>query len=56
VAVVGPDGAEVGRGLTNYSAEDAGRIAGRKTDQLPGVLGEVRYVELIHRDNFAATG
>lgn len=56
VAVVGPDGAEVGRGLTNYSAEDAGRIAGRKTDQLPEVLGEVRYVELIHRDNFAATG
>jgi glutamate 5-kinase len=56
VAVVGPDGAEVGRGLTNYPADDTRRIAGRKTDQLGAVLGAVRYVELIHRDNFTMTG
>jgi glutamate 5-kinase len=44
-------GAEVGRGLTNYSAADATKIAGLKTEQVTGLLGKSPYVELIHRDN-----
>lgn len=55
VAVCGPDGTELGRGLCNYPNDDAIRLAGRKTEQIAEMLGKVPYVEMIHRDNFAAT-
>ncbi len=42
---------EVARGLSNYSAADAARIAGLDSAQVVGVLGEVPYVEMVHRDN-----
>jgi glutamate 5-kinase len=42
---------EFGRGLTNYSATDAGRIVGLRSDQIAGVLGVVPYEEVVHRDN-----
>jgi glutamate 5-kinase len=45
--------AEIARGLSNYSAADAARIAGLTTDQIVEVLGKVPYAELIHRDNLA---
>jgi glutamate 5-kinase len=44
-------GVEFARGLTNYAAADAERIAGLQTEQLAGVLGAVPYAELVHRDN-----
>ena len=46
-----PDGAEVGRGLVNYDDREAGQIAGRRSDALPGLLGYQGDVTLIHRDN-----
>jgi glutamate 5-kinase len=54
--VCDPEGVEVARGLTNYSAADATRIAGRNTDQVAEVLGKVPYVEIVHRDNLVVVG
>jgi glutamate 5-kinase len=56
VALCGPDGAEFARGLTNYSAADAGRIRGLRTDQIAEVLGTFPYEEIVHRDNLVVTG
>jgi glutamate 5-kinase len=55
VALVDPDGVEFARGLSNYSAEDAGRIGGLRTDQIGEVLGAIPYEEMIHRDNLVVT-
>ena len=38
-------------GLTNYSAADAGRIIGLRTEQIGEVSGAVPYEEMVHRDN-----
>jgi glutamate 5-kinase len=51
VGLCGPDGAEFARGLTNYSAVDASRICGLRSEQVGEVLGKVPYEEIIHRDN-----
>lgn len=51
VTLVGPDGREVARGLTNFGANDAAAIAGRRSDQIEGMLGDLPYAEVIHRDN-----
>ena len=49
VSVVDESGAEVARGLSNYSSTDAARIRGQKAAGLP-------YGELIHRDNLVVIG
>lgn len=49
-------GTEFARGLSNYSAADAVRIAGRNTEQLTAQLGALLYPELVHRDNLVRTG
>jgi glutamate 5-kinase len=51
VAIVGPDGAEVARGLTNYSAEQIARIKGLKTNRITAALGDKPYDEVVHRNN-----
>lgn len=56
VSVCDADGAEFARGLTNYPAADARRIAGLNTEQIAAALGKVPYAELIHRDNLVVTG
>lgn len=53
VRVRSRDGAEIGRGLCNYSAADVGRIRGRRTADIAAVLGRKDYDEVIHRDNLA---
>ncbi len=45
------DGREVARGLVNYSAPDAARIARKPSSDIDTVLGYVDEPELIHRDN-----
>ena len=45
------DRMEVARGLTNYSASDAKRIAGHGTHDIERLLGYLNDDELIHRDN-----
>lgn len=51
VTLIDDGGAEIGRGLVNYSAEECRRIAGVPSDQIDDVLGFSREPELIHRDN-----
>jgi glutamate 5-kinase len=51
IALCDIDGTEFARGLTNYSAADAGRICGLRTEQIGEVLGVVPYEEVVHRDN-----
>ena len=51
VAIIDADGRELARGLVNYSANDARRIAGQPSSQIAGILGFLDEPELIHRDN-----
>ncbi len=51
VSIVTKRGRELARGISNYSAADVGRIKGRRTDELAAVVGEVRFDEVVHRDN-----
>jgi glutamate 5-kinase len=51
VAIVGDDGNGIARGLSNYSAEDVRRIAGKKTAEVRNLLAEAAYDEVVHRDN-----
>jgi glutamate 5-kinase len=56
VALLDSNGEEYARGLTNYSATDAERILGLRTEQIAEVLGDLPYVELVHRDNLVVLG
>ena len=51
VAVLDAQGRELARGLINYGASDARRIARRPSSEIEAVLGFVEESELIHRDN-----
>jgi glutamate 5-kinase len=51
IACVDSEGHEVARGLVNYSAGEARRIAGKPTSEIEALLGYVDEPELIHRDN-----
>ena len=51
VVVRGPDGREIGRGLSAYDAEDALKIAGRSSGDIPAILGFSGRTEMIHRDD-----
>ncbi|MFN0161039.1 MAG: glutamate 5-kinase [Burkholderiales bacterium] len=53
VAIVGPDGRELARGLVNYGAEEARRIMRRPSSDIESILGFVDEDELVHRDNLA---
>ena len=49
-------GAELARGLTNYSSADVETIRGLSSERIADALGTVPYVELIHRDNLVLVG
>jgi glutamate 5-kinase len=51
VSCVGPDGQEVARGLSNYSADEVAKIRGAKSREISARLGYKLYDEVIHRDN-----
>jgi glutamate 5-kinase len=53
VVVKTDDGREIGRGLSAYSSEDAGRIMGNKTSEIESLLGYRGRDEMIHRDDLA---
>ena len=56
VVVRGPDGAEIGRGLIAYDAEDAERIKGRSSADILSILGFAGRTEMIHRDDLVLGG
>jgi glutamate 5-kinase len=51
LSVIGPDGAEIARGLTNYAAADLFRIQGQRSEQIEPTLGYSHGDEVIHRDH-----
>ena len=51
VAVLDAEGQDIARGLINYNAAEARRIAGKASGEIEGILGYVDEPELIHRDN-----
>jgi glutamate 5-kinase len=56
VAVVDGEGREIARGLVNYSAVEARRIAGKASSAIEAELGYMDEPELIHRDNLVVLG
>jgi glutamate 5-kinase len=55
IALCDVDGQEFARGLCNYSSDDIRRIRGLKTAEIPAVLGQRPYEEIVHRDNLLVT-
>ena len=53
VSVFDPDGQELARGITNYSAAELDLIKGKKSGEIEDILGQKDYDEAIHRDNMA---
>jgi glutamate 5-kinase len=53
VAIVGPNGHEVARGIANYSSTDAGKLAGKHSDDIVRVAMNRNYDALITRNNIA---
>jgi glutamate 5-kinase len=51
VVIRGPDGVEVGRGLSAFDAEDAQKIRGRSSADIDSILGFSGRAEMIHRDD-----
>jgi glutamate 5-kinase len=56
VVIRGPDTAEIGRGLVAYDAEDAAKIKGRSSSDIPGILGFSGRTEMVHRDDMVLGG
>ncbi|MEP7031608.1 MAG: glutamate 5-kinase [Pseudolabrys sp.] len=56
VIVRGPDGAELGRGLIAYDADDADKIKGRSSTDVLTILGFSGRTEMIHRDDLVLGG
>jgi glutamate 5-kinase len=56
VIVRGPDGAEIGRGLIAYDADDAEKIKGRSSADVLTILGFTGRTEMIHRDDLVMAG
>jgi glutamate 5-kinase len=50
------DGAEIGRGLVAYDAEDAARIVGRSSADILVILGFSGRTEIVHRDDLVLSG
>jgi glutamate 5-kinase len=55
VAVLGPDGRDLARGLAAYGADEAQRLRGRKSGDFEGLLGYRGPDEMIHRDDLVLT-
>lgn len=56
VSVVDPFGAVLGQGLSAYDADEARRIAGRKSQEIEEILGYPGPSAVIHRDDLAIAG
>ena len=53
ITIVGSDGQEIARGLTNYDSGEIREIMGLKSDLILETLGYCSYEEVVHRDNIA---
>ncbi|WP_299369692.1 glutamate 5-kinase [uncultured Tateyamaria sp.] len=53
VAITGPDGQQLGLGLSRYTAKEARIIAGHQSGEIEALLGYPGRAALIHRDDMA---
>ena len=53
VDIVGPDGAQLGHGLSRYTADEARAIKGERSDRIEAILGYPGRAALVHRDDMA---
>lgn len=53
IAIKAPDGTIIAKGIAGYSAAEAKKIRGQKSDALAAILGYAPHDTLIHRDNMA---
>ena len=51
VAILGPEGEALGKGLIRYTAIEAKAIAGHKSAEIEAILGYAGRAALIHRDD-----
>ena len=51
VAILGPEGTILGKGLIRYTAAEAKRIAGHKSAEIETILGYAGRAALVHRDD-----
>jgi glutamate 5-kinase len=56
VVIRGPDGAELGRGLVAYDAEDAAKIIRKSSGDIAMILGVEGRAEMVHRDDLVLGG
>jgi glutamate 5-kinase len=56
VSVIAADGRELARGLIAYPADEAVRIAGKRSSEIPEILGYSGRDEMIHRDDLVLLG
>jgi glutamate 5-kinase len=55
IAVRGPDGQEIARGLANYASAEARLICRKPSSEFEALLGYVAEPEMVHRDNLVLT-
>jgi glutamate 5-kinase len=53
IDIVAQDGRVIARGLIEYDSVAAARIAGRRSEDIPALLGEMPRSVLVHRDHLA---
>jgi glutamate 5-kinase len=51
VAIQSAEGVQIGRGLSNYAADQIEQIRGKKTQEVRKLLAESAYDEVVHKDN-----
>ncbi len=56
IAILDPEGQEIGRGLANYPAPEARRLCRRASSDIESLLGYVAEPEMVHRDNLVMRG
>lgn len=53
VAIIGPSGASIARGLSEYDATDAARLCGKRSEDQAVILGYAPRSALVHRNHMA---
>jgi glutamate 5-kinase len=54
VACVDSEGRQIARGLVNYNANEALKLQGKPSKEIPIILGYGGDAEIIHRDNMVS--
>ena len=55
VAIIGPEGSEMARGIANYSSADATKLMGKQSADIERLASTRNYDAFVTRDNIAFT-